>query len=201
MKSDSELNTAAKTTLLRDLALELYDANRQFKPMPPWVLVHVLPKINKIGTLYVPDKQNKTIHEAIVLATWASYTDELGIITTPYGIKNTRTIERRSKLATGDHVLFPHWAGLPVSGLDERTYRIVKEQEWATDGEGGIFATVDYDDASTEPVATIRNMIWDCIEAEDMTNARELAALIAARIEDRFLLVDKERKSMTVSGV
>lgn len=191
-----------KEKLLNKLVLDLYKENQQFLPSYPWIFVRVMNRTQKVGSVWTPDSaQNKTTHEGIVLSTWKPFTKVIG-----HEAKNGRRIEKtimkQSDLTPGDHVLFAHWAGLPVVGYSEERYRIVKEEGWTKDSDGGIFATVQYDEGHTRPNEVLREMLQELAGTESPVDELSGAqvSLIAANIEDRFLLVDREANSLTLSG-
>jgi co-chaperonin GroES (HSP10) len=172
---------------VNQLMAELYGRNRKLTPMYPWVFVRTLPKEQKIGSIYTPDSgQNKTVHEGIVLAVWKPF-EQRKIV----GGKEV-AVPMASNLHPGDHVLFAHWAGLPVVGYSAKNYRIVKEEGWTADKEGGIFATVEYNDS--RPAAKLEQLLErvlsDWFETEE----------IVEEIEKQFLLVDRDGHSVTLSG-
>jgi len=172
------MTTEEKEKALDKIAQDLYQGNRMFTPLFPWVFVRVLPKEQvRPSGIILPAKQNKIFHEGIVLAVWKTG------VTSHEGHLQVR----KSELCPGDHVLFPHWAGLPISGFSEERYRVVKEQEWSTEKEGGIFATVEY--ASKTDFDTLTDLMSRYDDTE-----------LACKIEDRFLLVDREGQSCTISG-
>lgn len=163
------------------LALRQYEEkNRKFTPLYPWVFVRVLPKEQtmKSGIILPAIEQNKTVHEAIVLAVWQ-----------PKYVKGNQLV---SSFSPGDHVLLPHWAGLPVEGFSAKHYRVVKEEGWRETQDGGIFARVDYDEE--RPVFRLRDLLVGENLPEDMVEH------LVRVLEARFLLVDREGQSVTLSG-
>lgn len=218
-----------KEKKLNNLALELYAEHRAFRPMFPWVFVRVLPKEMRTASgLVLPDTDaNKTVYEGIVLSTWSPYTKEVGHeyeavstfatrinrlakklyshqVEQTEPIKVTRTIQMRSELTPGQHVLFPHWAGLPVVGYSDKHYRIVKEESSQSQNEGEIVATVDYDEANTKPRQQVIEMLSEALYEsgmlDDEVGRSEFAAMFLAKMEQRFLLVDHDMNSLTLSG-
>jgi co-chaperonin GroES (HSP10) len=157
------------------LTQELYKRGRCFTPLYPWVFVRVLKKdqATQSGVILPAIEQNKTIHEGIVLATWK-----------PKEGKSTR-------LMPGDHVLFPHWAGLPIAGYSIERYRVIREEAWKENEQGGIFARVEYENT------TIERKLVELLE-EGLPNGR--FDRLAERIMQQFLLVDRDGESVTLSG-
>src|SRR5262252_1392741 len=105
------------------------DNIREFQPLYPWVFVRVLQKEQTVGKIVRVEgpKQNKPTQEGVVLKTWLPTTK----------IFKGKPVEVYSQLRQGQHVVFPHWAGLPVVGFDDKHYRIVKEIGWESSNEGG----------------------------------------------------------------
>jgi co-chaperonin GroES (HSP10) len=196
-------------------------SNRVFRPLYPWVLVRVCEREQKVGSIICPDlAQNKTIHEGIVVATWTPFTQETGKeypadtpslrrgkglitgVTVPLPGMVTKTIEKHSKLEIGQHVLFPHWVGMPVKGLDDKHWRVIKEENWDEAKEGGIIGVIDDSPAETKAREQLRSILEEKLRVADnlCTSIEQITALVSAQIEDRFILVDRETKSVTLSG-
>lgn len=101
------------------LVSKLYvECDRFVEPLHPNILVRLLPRaIQTAGGLYLPEKQNKTVIEAVVLNT--------------YRERRVYGYNAKSGLFVGDHVIMPHFVGAPVVPLDGGTgeYRLVKENE------------------------------------------------------------------------
>ena len=187
-----------------ELTQELYGANRQFTPRYPWLLVRVLTREQKTasGLVLPATEQNKVIHEGIVLSVWKSFRQE--VTRRKDGREFTRVTLQQSQLSPGDHVIFPNWAGLPVAGFSERRYRIVKECDWLKDTDGGVMGVIDYDEPDTQPVAKLRQLIADTLDpgphgSTTTTDPQEFS-LLAAKIEEQFLLLDRDKNSVTLSG-
>jgi co-chaperonin GroES (HSP10) len=190
-----------KQDIVSDLTQRLFALHRSFQPRHPWVLVYVLPREQKIGSLYIPGKHQKVSLEGVVLATWNEWAEEKGVV--EQGVRWTRVVVHRSELEVGQHVVFPHWSGLPIPGMDEEKFRIVKELGWSKNEEGGVFGTIEYDEPYLSEKARLRALIEDVlsnVEAEAYPTLSELPGLLAAQIEQQFLLVDKSRSSVTLSA-
>ena len=194
-KSIHDLSVDEKLALIDDLCEDLFKENQAFIPMYPMVFVLVCQKAQKVGSIFLPDKQNKTVHEGIVLATWNDKEVQRGI--THYeGRKVTRHEILHSELSLGDRVLFQHWAGCPAPGYDADRFRLVRERDWEESKQGGIFAKVKYDADVTKPLELLMEMIDSAIDP----NKEIPSSLLKAKIEDRFLVVDREAASVTLSG-
>ena len=171
----------------------LFHENRMFTPMYPWVFILVCEKEQQVGHIILPGKQNKTVHEGIVLATWKDKEVDRGI--THYdGRKVTRHEILHSDMTLGDHVIFHHWAGLPAPGYDADRFRVVRERDWKETEQGGIFGKIEYADAQTAPIAQILEMI------QNATGDWDASRLVTSQIDDKFVVVDRESKSVTLSG-
>jgi co-chaperonin GroES (HSP10) len=173
-------------TLIDEMVQTLFQASeKRFVPHYPWVFVRVLQKEQQTaGGLVLPEPQNKTSHEGVVLATWkpirpnAATAGEMliawersvnsadtrtdldlayfegsrafaeylmrrgwGEVTQFFNVNGDVNEKREliaSSLKPGDHVLFPHWAGMPIEGFDKKYYRVVKECNWSVDKEGHL---------------------------------------------------------------
>ncbi len=193
---------------LNALALDLYrSSGRCFTPVFPWVFVRVLPKeqITPGGVVMPHSDQNKTVHEGIVLATWAPIkvvpkprrTDDdhhwAASVSTAYA-----PITQESDLKPGDHVLFPHWAGLPIEGFSEKRYRVVKETAWRADTDGGIFAQVEY----TGTEERVHNQLSALLPSVREGNGGQLGLndILMRKIEEKFVLIERGGYSVTLSG-
>jgi hypothetical protein len=206
----SPVSTNELESEVNELAQFLYEnSNRMFVPMFPWIFLRVLSKAQKVGQLFVPSAQNKTVHEGIVLATWRPFNEEI-TKRDAEGRTFTRVVQRASDLKPGDHVLIPHWAGLPIDGFSAQHYRVVKEQEWSKDKDGGVFGVVEYDEPNTRPISLLREMLGDflsgvydepdCLRGAEGSDLTKEMSLLAAKIEERFLLIDRDQASLTLSG-
>jgi len=145
---------------LHELAQMIYETGeRRIQPTWPWVLLRVVPKEQRYGSLYLPDstgasQQNKPLWEGIVLETWPAHWSRVkGTMTgnTFESVGREHEIWRESDFKRGDRCLFPSFAGLPVNFLDEQKYRLVRE--WTFDPNGGCLGIVHYDkDKKYKPV-------------------------------------------------
>lgn len=161
---------------------ELYNrCGRHIQPKFPWVLVKVLPKIQQSYGLILPQSQNKIFYEGLVLETWAPFTIQQS--------KNNETITtfRESRLKPGEHVLFPHFEGMPVGEmLDEREFRLVREvNNKDPEGRCEILAKMVYD---SEPVRQ-RLLVRVGMSKE-----------IVDDILDEFHVIPRGVETLTVSG-
>lgn len=187
----------AEEKALNARASELYQQyEREWHPMFPWVIVRVLKKSHRTDAgLFLPEVQNKTIHEGIVLAVWSPMVmAKLGkLVDADRVALNPDAVYYESSLKIGDHVLFPHWAGLPLPGVPDTHYRMVKEEGWDTSKEGGIFSTVHLAEQDL-----VSDKLYDIIFGVGVDiNIREAIQ----KITDEFILVPRGKQSVTMSGV
>lgn len=157
-----------------DLVQQRYALSRRtFRPLWPWVFVRVLPKEHMVGSVFTVGKQNKPTHEGIVIDTW-----------------EPKDVDTVSALIPGDHVLFNHWAGVPVEGFDQQLYRCVKECAWQIDKEGGIFAIVEYDRKNK-----VREDLLSMLK-EGYSDSGLIDMILA-----EYVVAPKREGSITLSGV
>jgi co-chaperonin GroES (HSP10) len=195
------LACADRLKLIDVLCEGLFKENKMFTPLFPWVFVLVCKKAQKVGHIFLPEKQNKVAHEGIVLATWNQKLMERGTITKE-GVRMTRCEVLHSEMQLGDRVLFHHWAGKPVPGYDTDRFRVVRETHWSDTKDGGIFAKINIEDASTQPLEQLIGMVQEAMPEEGLAYYdSKMAALLKAKVDDRFVVVDRESGSVTLSGV
>lgn len=187
-----------KEAQLDALALDLYEASeRTFTPLFPFVFVRVLQKEQTRNGIIIPGiEQNKPVHEGIVLSTWTHHTVET-TKTTEQGTRFTRTVVNHSQFTPGDHVAFPHWAGAPVFGFDDKLYRVIKETEWDFSKDGGIFGTINHEHEDDVPRGILIEMLHELVGNQSQDRA---IIGMAHKIEDRLQLVDRQQASVTLSG-
>lgn len=205
-----DANVREQESLLDALSEVIYEQHRMFTPVYPWCFVRVLKKEQQRNGIILPaTEQNKTLHEGIILAVWkpleydlemTRHSEQHGSITTVhYTPKAVTKYRRESALKPGDHVLFPHWAGMPVDGFSEKQYRAIKEEGWKETQDGGIMATVEYAEKTTKPIAKLKELLKQTsMEFDAYTESYEEALLSA--IDKKFLLVDRDGESVTLSG-
>jgi hypothetical protein len=125
-------------------ALEMYQqAEKIIEPIYPWILVRIMPKELKVGSIILPEKQNRIFYEGIVLRTWTpfwrhysgdlKFDEDKGSGT---WVANKR-VWMKSAVEVGDRVIFMHFEGQPYPYLDELHYRMIHEVE--THPNGGIW--------------------------------------------------------------
>jgi co-chaperonin GroES (HSP10) len=187
-----------KEAELDALALEIYAASTREIWFPfPLVAVRVLTKEQMRNGIVMPGTdQNKPLHEGIVLATWDRKVFEQSKIMED-GTRYTEQRVLHSQFKPGDHVLFPHWTGAPLGGLDEHRYRVVKEWEWKFEKDGGIYGIINHLVPDDTPRGILTDIVKDVFH--EQINDEMLIAL-GHCIEDRLLLIDRNKPSVTLSG-
>jgi co-chaperonin GroES (HSP10) len=200
--------TAEKTevqtllTELLDRTQELYASTcRTIQPTKGWVLIRVLEReqVTQSGIIVPGIEQNKPLHEGIVLATWEPWIEER-TMQDEDGKKLTKVIQHKSDLKPGDHVLIDHWCGVPVEGDSKinTKFRLVKEEP--DPNLGSVKAVVEYTDKDNRPHEILSEMLWEIDPHGQVTDFERLCRLVAAKISDKFLLVDRDMQSVTLSG-
>lgn len=168
-----------------ELAQRLYQEHeRRVQPKYPWILVRVLPREHQKGSIILTEKQQKIVEEGVVLETWPSFwsMEERKRIDGEFF-----TVRRKIEcdVAVGDHVLFPHYEGMPVGALlDEKQYRFVRTSNYQ-DARCEVMGKWEYD---PEPVAAkLADVIGQGTTVEDLL--------------DQFYVIPKDMNARTISGV
>jgi len=199
MMADDVVTLEEKLEEIDRLSQELFREHRLFTPLYPWVFVLVCKKTQQVGHIILPDKQNKTVWEGIVLATWGQKIFERGIVNKD-GVRQTRCEIVRSEFGPGQRVVFPHWAGQPVPGFNEERFRVVREHG-DDKTQGVIYGWIDVQPGMTKPVQDLLQLVaqahtgepWPALDPKE-------ARLLEENVEDRFVVVDRETNSVTLSG-
>lgn len=186
-----------KEELLDKLAIEIlghYKLYEHVIPTFPNVIVRVLPKEMVISGIHIVDqKTHKPTYEGIVLRTWEPK------IVWPKK-EGGMPVEFYSDLKPGDHVLFPHFAGQALPGLDEDKYRSIPEGITKNgrvifgNDTGVIIGKIDYKRESVE-----ENL--QKILSNGLSYDIDYAPDIIRMIKENFDIVVKEKFSRTKSGV
>jgi hypothetical protein len=193
------LATRIEEQELDQLAIELFTKHEShFTPTHPWVLVRVLPREQKIGSLWLPDgkQQNKPVHEGIVLHTWRPFLQQWREKRDGEWIDCERM--RQSDFEIGDHVTYPWAAGMNASGWDERYYRLVPEHVRAhrgIDQNGIIFGKLNYPRVSVRERLKLLLELHKGYRDADM----DIDSAITNILSD-FDVVSKDGYSKTTSG-
>lgn len=181
-------------------ALKLFAEHAShFTPTHPWVFVRVLPREQLYnGLIIVPDgkQQNKPVHEGIVLATWKPFTQRWRQQHEGTWVDCEKDIH--SECEIGDHVLYPHHAGMDACGWDERYYRLVPEHtrtHRGIDSNGIIFAKLNYPRESVQE--RMGAMLDKHLHIDDPT---DYGNVIAKELLKEFDVISKQGYSKTLSG-
>lgn len=183
---------------LFDLAQRMYKSfYRRITPIYPWVLVRVLPKEQQLGKIWMPESQNKVMYEGIVLETWQPFLKAVQMKEVDCPSRRDY-IEVKSELQLGDHVIFPHFEGMPVPYLNEEekdAYRLVRElaRPGSKDDEKCvIYGKLEYQ----EP---IEEQLFKALPEAKMLYGEGTKAVIKGLLRD-FYVVRKTAEPRTTSG-
>ena len=173
--------TELKNKLLKaaqEFQKEMFQDYVNYRPLAPWVLVYVLPRdqMTKSGIILAggDKQQNKVTLEGIVLDTWEPI----------IGAEDMHG----SCLSKGDLVLFPHYAGQPLSAESANSFRLVKEFsdiENEVRGDDCIYATLNYSSQEIKESLFDKEILGSDNQAE--------------RLFYQYIVYPK--KSITISGM
>lgn len=126
-----------KTDVAEMVSRMYQETDRVLLPLYPWLLVRPLSRATttQSGRLYLPEKQNKVQLESVVLAVWKPFWENVEKEKENGEVLKVR-VWNESDLKPGDHIIHPHYIGLPDSYLDETDYRLLKEDD--------VIATLNY---------------------------------------------------------
>jgi co-chaperonin GroES (HSP10) len=130
-KSASELQQQ-----LADLCIQVYlKGGERLIPLPPFILVRVLPKdmVSEGGIVLPNERQNKPVHEGIVLETWRPYDEEV-VLTDKFRdkagvehvVERIGVIHRKCSVSQGDRVAYPYYEGIPHKYLGD-DYMLIRQ--------------------------------------------------------------------------
>ncbi len=111
---------------------EMYRSHdRIVQPLYPWLLVRPLERstVTASGLVVMPEKQNKPNLESVVLQVWKPFWENVEKENTKTGEILKVRVWNESDLKPGDHIVHPHYVGLPDSYLNEKDYRYLKEED------------------------------------------------------------------------
>lgn len=179
---------------LYELAQRMYKSfNRRIKPIYPWVLVRVLPKEQQLGRIWVPESQNKVIYEGIVLETWEPFLKSVQMREEDCPSRREYYIEVKSELYPSDHVLFPHFEGMPVpylNGEEKDAYRLVRETN-NKDEKCEIYGKLEYQEPIEDQLIEALKPLFNFNQSID--------TFIKGLLKD-FYVVRKTAEPRTTSG-
>ena len=134
---------------LDELAMELRDSYEpSLQPCCPWVLIRVLPKEMLVRGIILPEHRiHKPNYEGIVLKVFKprmeKHVDKDG---------TEHWVERTPIVGVGDHIVCPHYEGVPTPFMHEDKYRIIKDDV--------IICTVGYDGQTMKEWLSERLSKW-----------------------------------------
>ena len=174
-----------------NLVERLYaETERYIQPLKPFILVRTLPRSTvTAGGILMPEKQNKPNIEAVVLAVYKPYWEKVDKVSED-GKHSDISVYNECDIKVGDHIIMPHFVGLPDSFLDEREYRLIKEDD-AT-------AVLHYREKG-ELRQIVKDGMLQALSTSDGNNSILDDYLDALFVH--FDVVPKEIQSRTTSGV
>lgn len=180
-----EARTKAEMT---EYVQKVYAATeRWIEPMPPFILIRTLPRSTiSAGGILMPEKQNKPNIEAVVLAVYKPYWEKVESRTRDDGRTEDISVWNECDIRVGDHVILPHHCGLPDSFLDEKEYRLIREDD--------AIATLHYREKGELRNEIIQTAITAEIGAAPFTK-------IVDTLLEHYDIIPKVIYSRTLSGV
>ena len=132
------METVEQKVKLGKMVTDLYEqAGVETIPLFPKILLRVLPKEQKVGSIYLPEgsKQNKPTWEGVVIRVYEPFFQKVYLSEVSWVRDDPDPVLRyvqkcESELKPGDHVLFPHIEyGITPISLDggRGDYRCVPE--------------------------------------------------------------------------
>jgi hypothetical protein len=189
------METTEQKELLRVLVTMLYkECDCEVEPLYPKILIRVLPKEQKRGSIWLPDgKQNKPNWEGVVLKVYKPWYQKI-YLSQAHWVSDDPDPEARyvqkveCVVKPGDHIVFPHieYGQVPVHPLDDGVgdYRMIPENI--------ILGTLEYDSQST------RDWLLNLIDEVDEENysSEELVKKILKNAD----VIRKDVVALTMSG-
>jgi co-chaperonin GroES (HSP10) len=161
------------------------DTERYIQPLKPFILVRTLPRSTiTAGGILMPEKQNKPNIESVVLAVYEPYWENVYEQVSDKDI----SVYNECDIKVGDHIVMPHFVGMPDTFLDEREYRLIKEDD--------AIAVLHYREKGE-----FRKMVRDImVEAYSLSSGAMPADVMLGALFDKFDIVPKTVYSRTTSG-
>jgi co-chaperonin GroES (HSP10) len=159
------------------------DTERYIQPLKPFLLVRTLPRSTiTAGGILMPEKQNKPNIESVVLAVYEPYYEHA------FATDGTDiSVYNECDIKVGDHIVMPHFVGMPDTFLDEREYRLIKEDD--------AIAVLRYREKGELREMAKEVMIKAAIVSTELRTDATLDALL-----EHFDIVPKTIYSRTTSG-
>src|ERR1035437_4068038 len=128
---EQHVKEAVSKREMTDLVQRVYaETERIIQPLKPFILVRTLPRSTvTAGGILMPEKQNKPTIEAVVLAVYEPYWEKAYERALIPAEDRDISVWNECDIKVGDHIVMPHFVGLPDSFLDEREYRLIKEDD------------------------------------------------------------------------
>ncbi len=162
---------------------------KRVRPLYPYVLVKLLKKEQQVGAIILPDKQNKTKHEGIVLDVYRDHTK----------VVNGKSVVHSPSVRAGDHVLFAHYEGIPVDHVMlgktywSGEYRFIPDDP-VGNGRNGIEAVLEYSGEST--LSDLEDWLEQLYEIDPVMPHWKMAE----ELLKRAVIVPIDKPSVTRSG-
>lgn len=182
-------------TQIQKLVADMYESYRvEIAPYYPQVLVYVLPKATKYGSILLPEKdQNKPVHEGLVVRTYKPFWKR-ELRTNEKGEEEPYKEEIRCRMEVGQHVLFHHAYGAPIPRMDPEC----RGDQWRLVTESALLAVLDY--KRQKPAEVLFDLVAGKDgEAIDTKYTDEVKSEVE-KFLTRWNLVEKDLTARTVSG-
>lgn len=184
---------------LQQLVDEFYkESPKALVPAFPYVLLRVLPRTQRIGAIWTPEKHNKTVLEGIVLTTFRPFWRQLR--NRQLDVKETR-VECSAK--PGDHVLFQAFEGVPVEHVLFQT-AFVSTQSYilvAADpvggGRNGLLGVVE---EGVDVEQAVKDALSPLMYGKNWTKGGSRCTEAAKVLSEKFVITSKDQASVTTSG-
>jgi co-chaperonin GroES (HSP10) len=188
VSGDARAVEAKSKREMTDLVERMYaDTERWLQPLKPFILVRTLPRSTvTAGGVLMPEKQNKPNIEAVVLAVYKPYWEKVDKVSED-GKRFDISVFNECDIKVGDHIVMPHHVGLPDSFLDEREYRLIKEDD--------AVAVLHYREKGW-----LKEQLMQLVSQLEAGLGDSRYGLIAEMIQEKFDLVPKVIYSRTTSG-
>lgn len=173
--------------------------NKVINPTPHRVLVFVLPKEHRYKQhIILPDqKQNKPVYEGIVIRTFKPYWRQLKKSyvdrSNPVDHKEwDESVLVEAKVSVGDHIVFPHYVGIPVPFMDYDThkFRLIVDDE--------VAGVVEYPRQIKEEIVEALTISYENL---DLTDTKAVVEDMTRKLMDKFVISLRDEWSRTTSGV
>lgn len=175
---------------MTELVEKVYIATeRWIQPTKPFILIRTLPRATvSAGGILLPQKQNKPNIEAVVLAVYEPFWEYAKSKRRGDGHVEDISVLHECDIKVGDHIILPHHVGLPDSFLDEREYRLIKEDD--------AVAVLHYREKGE-----LRRMVReDILEAIEQSSSAKLVEIALDAVFANYDVVPKVMGCKTTSG-